>query len=50
MKFSELFISCRTAKTKKYLEIIPANSFDRKPNEKSMLLLNLSTPVAELQI
>jgi hypothetical protein len=36
------------AKTKRYLEIVPAESFGWKPHQKSMSLLRLASHVAEL--
>ena len=41
-------LQMEAANTRKMLEIVPADKFDWKPHEKSMLLKSLATHVAEL--
>lgn len=51
MKLSEpllIELQNEAANTKKYLDIVPAKSFDFKPHEKSMSLQRLAGHVAEL--
>jgi uncharacterized damage-inducible protein DinB len=43
-------LQMEAANTRKMLEIVPADKFDWKPHEKSMLLRRLAVHVAELSI